>query len=71
VPDFALLDFNLRHENSFPIAERLAMLISFAFTTGDGSDGLPRAFAGRPRLPKPCSKQELLPVLQRFGGASG
>jgi two-component SAPR family response regulator len=70
-PNFALLDVNLHHENSFAIAEKLAILkIPFAFVTGYGSDGLPRAFSDRPRLPKPCSRRDLLLLLQRFGGAS-
>jgi CheY-like chemotaxis protein len=70
VPDLALLDVGMRDGNSFAVAERLAMLkIPFAFVTGYGSPALPKAFADRPRLPKPCSTEELLRVLQRLGGA--
>ena len=71
-PDLALLDVGLLHENSFAVADRLAILkVPFVFVTAYGSDGLPRAYADHPRLPKPCSRQALLLVLQRFGGASG
>jgi DNA-binding response OmpR family regulator len=70
VPDLALLDVGLRHENSFEVAKRLAMLkVPFAFVTGYGSDNVPRDFADRPRLPKPCSTEELFLVLRRLGGA--
>jgi CheY-like chemotaxis protein len=66
-PDFALLDVGLARENSFAVAERLAALqIPFAFVTGYGADKVPPAFADRPRLPKPCSSEALLIVLQRF-----
>lgn len=72
VPDLALLDVGLLHENSFAVAERLAMLkIPFAFVTGYGSENVPRAFADRPRLPKPCPTDVLLLALQRLSGASG
>jgi DNA-binding NtrC family response regulator len=68
VPDLALLDVGLRHENSFAVAERLAILkVPFVFITGYGSDNVPRAFSDRPRLPKPCPTEELLLMLQRFG----
>jgi CheY-like chemotaxis protein len=66
-PEFALLDIGLARENSFAVAERLAALkIPFAFVTGYGADKVPPAFADRPRLPKPCSSEALLIVLQRF-----
>jgi CheY-like chemotaxis protein len=66
-PEFALLDVGLARENSFAVAERLAALkIPFAFVTGYGADKVPPAFADRPRLPKPCSSEALLIVLQRF-----
>ena len=66
-PEFALLDVGLARENSFAVAERLAGLqIPFAFVTGYGADKVPPAFADRPRLPKPCSSEALLIVLQRF-----
>jgi CheY-like chemotaxis protein len=71
-PDLALLDVGLLHENSFAVAERLAILkIPFVFITGYGSDNVPRAFADRPRLPKPCPTDVLLLALQRLSEASG
>jgi CheY-like chemotaxis protein len=71
-PNLALLDVGLRRENSFAIAERLAVMkVPFVFVTGYGSDNVPRAFADRPRLQKPCSTAALLLVLQRFGAVGG
>ena len=66
-PDFALLDVGLVREKSFAIAERLdALKIPFVFVTGYGTDvRLPPAFAGRPRLPKPCSREALQGALIR------
>ena len=69
-PNLALLDVGLLHENSFAVAERLAILkVPFVFITA--YDDLPRAFADHPRLSKPCARQALHMVLQRFGGTSG
>ena len=66
-PEFALLDVGLARENSLAVAERLAALkIPFAFVTGYGADKVPQEFADRPRLPKPCSSDALLIVLQGF-----
>src|SRR5262249_25666325 len=66
-PEFAFLDVGLAREKSFAVAERLdALAIPFAFVTGYGADKVPPAFADRPRLPKPCSSDALLIVLQRF-----
>jgi DNA-binding NtrC family response regulator len=66
-PEFAFLDVGLAREKSFAVAERLdALKIPFAFVTGYGADKVPPAFADRPRLPKPCSSDALLIVLQRF-----
>jgi CheY-like chemotaxis protein len=68
VPDFALLDVGLANEKSFKVAERLEVLkIPFAFVTGYGGDRVDAVFADRPRLPKPCSSDALLAVLQQFG----
>jgi CheY-like chemotaxis protein len=65
-PDFALLDVGLVREKSFAIAERLdALKIPFVFITGYGADvRLPAAFADKPRLPKPCSRDVLEAVLR-------
>jgi two-component SAPR family response regulator len=69
-PDLALLDVGLLHESSLAVAEKLAMLqVPFVFVTA--YDDVPRAFADRPRLPKPCSRQALDMVLERHGGARG
>ena len=65
-PEFALLDVGLVREKSFAIAERLSTLqIPFAFSTGYGADGVPAAFADRPRLPKPCPTDALEAVLRK------
>ena len=66
-PDFALLDVGLAREKSFDVAAKLdALGIPFVFVTGYGADKVPQAFAGHARLPKPCSSDALLIVLQRF-----
>ena len=66
-PDFALLDVGLARGKSFDVADRLmALKIPFAFVTGYGGDRVDAAYAERPRLPKPCSSDALLAVLQRF-----
>lgn len=66
-PDFALLDVGLVREKSFAIAERLdALKIPFVFVTGYAADaGIPPAFAGKPRLPKPCTTEALEVALRR------
>jgi DNA-binding NtrC family response regulator len=66
-PDFVLLDVALSRENSFAVAEKLdALKIPFVFVTGYESEArLPVAFAGRPRLGKPCSAEALEKVLRR------
>jgi CheY-like chemotaxis protein len=66
-PDFALLDVGLVRENSFAVAAQLdALGIPFAFVTGYGAAvGLPKAFADKPRLPKPCSRDALRTLLMR------
>src|ERR1700682_370996 len=71
-PDFALLDVGLVREKSFAIAERLeALKIPFVFVTGYGADvRLPRAFAQKPRLPKPYSSDALQALLKRRSGNS-
>ncbi len=69
-PEFALLDVSLIREKSFAIAERLdALKIPYIFVTGYGADArIPKAFADKPRLPKPCSSEALRAALQHFGG---
>jgi len=69
-PDCALLDVGLARGKSFDVADRLmALKIPFAFVTGYGGDRVDAAYAGRPRLPKPCSSDALLAVLRRFAGS--
>ncbi len=64
-PDFALLDVGLARGKSFDVADRLMTLkIPFAFVTGYGGDRIDAAYAGRPRLPKPCSSEALLAALR-------
>src|SRR3954469_16624444 len=65
-PQFALLDVGLVREKSFAVAERLdALKIPFIFVTGYGADArLPAAFAGKPRLPKPCLTEALQAALR-------
>ena len=73
-PDFALLDIGLFREKSFAVAERLeALKIPFAFVTGYSADvELPAAFARTPRLPKPCTSDELQAVLKSVvSGSTG
>jgi CheY-like chemotaxis protein len=69
-PEFALLDVALVREMSFAIAERLdALKIPYIFVTGYGADAsVPKAFADKPRLPKPCSSEALQTALQRLAG---
>jgi CheY-like chemotaxis protein len=66
-PDLALLDIALACEMSFAVAEKLdALKIPFVFITGYGHDAkLPAAFAGRPRLGKPCSAEALEAALRQ------
>ena len=68
-PEFALLDVGLIREKSFAVAERLETLkIPFAFVTGYGADArLPAAFANKPRLSKPYSRDALQALLSRRG----
>ncbi len=65
-PDFALLDVALAREKSFAVAEQLdALKIPFVFVTGYGGDAMvPAAFAGRPRLGKPCTAEALEAALR-------
>jgi CheY-like chemotaxis protein len=70
-PDFALLDVSLGRETSLAVAARLdALNIPYVFVTGYASDvALLAAFADRPRLPKPFSRDALQAALQRRSDA--
>ena len=60
-PDFALLDINLRDEQSFEIADFLLQEnIKFCFSTGFGSDyKIPEAFKNSKILTKPIEQEAL------------
>ena len=66
-PQFALLDVGLVREKSFAVAERLdALKIPFVFVTGYGAMRMfPAAFAHKPTLPKPYSRDALRALLRR------
>lgn len=54
MPDFAMLDVNLRGEMVFPVADCLiAAGVPLLFITGYDTGVLPLAYAGVPRLEKP------------------
>ncbi|MGK6317757.1 response regulator [Neorhizobium sp. DT-125] len=58
--DLAVLDVNLAGQPSFPIAEILhKRQIPFIFSTGYGTDGLPREFGSHPTIGKPFSSSDL------------
>lgn len=63
--DAALLDIHLADGPSFAIAESLAARnIPFAFLSGDGTDGLPPQFHGRPIIGKPMSLDNVLNMVK-------
>lgn len=67
--DLAILDVNLGHSTSFPIAEILAARgIPFMFATGYGAAGLASEFAGRPVLPKPYAPEDLVAAAAKLIG---
>ncbi|MTH61682.1 HWE histidine kinase domain-containing protein [Paracoccus litorisediminis] len=69
-PDLAVLDVNLNHESSLPIAERLlALAIPFVFATGYGSRvDLPDDMRGVPVVEKPYQITEILAKLREARG---
>ncbi|MDB5412655.1 MAG: putative sensor protein [Rubritepida sp.] len=66
-PEFVLLDLNLGRENSFPVAEELDRRgIPFVFATGYGEDdAVLGAFAGRPVVHKPYTRETLARYLAK------
>lgn len=67
-PDFAVLDYNLGHESSEPVALALTEAgVPFCFATGYG-DALERTSASPPYgvLKKPYSPQDIADVLARL-----
>ncbi|HWA92534.1 MAG TPA: HWE histidine kinase domain-containing protein [Rhizomicrobium sp.] len=75
--DFAILDVNLGHESSFPIADRLTALgVPIVFATGYGKNiEFPERFAGVPVVSKPYNADSLMPkiaeALRRAGKTQG
>jgi CheY-like chemotaxis protein len=70
--DLAVLDFNLGHESSLPVADLLTERgIPFLFATGYG-DGLelPARFARVPLVKKPYSGATLAQALGPMAGAA-
>jgi CheY-like chemotaxis protein len=67
--DAALLDGNL---GGYPVDELAAALtkrsIPFAFVTGYGRDGLPKAFSHVPIISKPFNREQLLDALGQIVG---
>lgn len=64
LPDFALLDVNLRGVLVFPVAELLLSAgVPFLFVTGYDSGALPEIFADQPRLEKPVDLSGKHPVI--------
>lgn len=62
--DVAVLDINLAGERVDPVAAVLAgRNVPFVFVTGYGN-GVPREFAGRPRLGKPFTREQLRRTLR-------
>jgi DNA-binding response OmpR family regulator len=69
--DLALLDVNLGHETSEPIAERLrARGTPFIVLTGYSTEQLPSGFRGAPVLSKPTFPAVLLAALRQFSVAN-
>jgi CheY-like chemotaxis protein len=58
--DCAILDVHVRGKDVFPVAEALeARGLPFVFATGDGQNGVPDKYRGRPVLQKPFMVPEL------------
>jgi two-component SAPR family response regulator len=67
--DFAILDLNLRGEESFPLAEILrAHDIPFIFTSGYGAAGLVKGFENEHILQKPYQTHELKRMIEKMIG---
>ena len=63
--DVALLDVNLRGQDSFGVADILATRhIPFVFATGYGVEGVATRFRGIPTLTKPFQRDQLDRVLR-------
>ncbi len=66
----ALLDVNLRGQQSYPVADALdARGIPYAFTSGYGSGGIDARFKDRPVLSKPIDMSQLTAFLAGLANA--
>lgn len=66
----ALLDVNLRGQQSYPVADALdARGIPYAFTSGYGADGIDARFKDRMVLPKPIDMSQLTAFLAKLAQA--
>jgi len=72
-PDFAVLDLNLGHETSLPVARRLAEKgIPFAFATGYGdASNLSEEFSTAPVVTKPYGAASLATALDKLFSSGG
>jgi CheY-like chemotaxis protein len=67
--DGALIDVDLRGEQSYPVAAALIQRnIPFAFTSGYGTEMIDAAFRAYPCLVKPINRSDLQAVLRGFQG---
>lgn len=65
-PDFAVLDINLKHDVSLPIADILLKRdVPLIFLSGYQKEFLPPAYASIPLLAKPCTSLQLADALRR------
>jgi DNA-binding NtrC family response regulator len=62
--DAAVLDVNLKGENSFPVAAALAeRKVPFVFTTGYDQSALPESYRKAPRCEKPINMSHMLTTI--------
>lgn len=67
--DVAVLDVNLRGEDSYPVADLLRERgIPFTFASGYGADGVSASYRREPMLQKPYEAQALRDSLARLLG---
>lgn len=63
--DGALLDVNVRGQQIFVVADRLAELgVPFVFATGYDPASIPDRYNERPRLEKPIKARQIVGILQ-------
>jgi CheY-like chemotaxis protein len=64
-PHYAILDINLRGEQSYPVARELtAKNIPFVFLSGYGAQGVAKEYASAATLPKPFQAEDLEKLLR-------